>query len=481
MDTLFAPLRRKPIAPSRTLGVSGTAAYGGYLQSEESDARLTGRARYKTYSEALANTAIVGAGTRFFLNLVSKPTWKVEPADESSEAARLAEMVENAVFDMTTPWHRVVRRAAMYRFYGFSIQEWTRTRMDDGSFGFLDIEPRPQITIERWDLDETGTVWGVIQKSPQTQEEIYLPAGRLVYAVDDSLNDSPEGLGLFRHIVEPVRRLIRYEQLEGFGFETDLRGIPVGRGPFSELQQLVDGQHITAEQKAQYELGLREFVTKHVKTPDLAVLLDSKVYETTDEKRSPSAIRQWDVELLTAGSNGMGDVANAIERLNREIARVLGVEQMLLGATSVGSLALSKDKSTNFTLIVDSTLRDLIETFNAQIIDPLFKLNGWPMELRPTFKTDAVQMRDVGDITDALRSLSQAASAVGPQDEAFLEVFDLLGLTRPDITQERIDLSLGLGLEDDDDPEETDPEEQDEAGDDGGETPETENEEGSEE
>jgi hypothetical protein len=452
LDPFFAPFRRQRVPPSQTVGVSGTAVYGGFLQSNEKDARLQGRERYTTYSENLANTAIVGAGTRFFLNLVSKPTWKAEPADESAEAARLAEATEEALFDMSTPWHRVVRRAAMYRFYGFSIQEWTSTRLEDGSIGFLDCEPRPQMTIERWDLDESGTVHGVVQRSPQTQMELYLPRGKLVYACDDSLNDSPEGLGLFRHITESVRRLDRYLQLEGFGFETDLRGIPVGRGPFDELQRMVENNQITAAQKAQYEAGLREFVTNHVKTPDLAVLLDSKTYETTDDKKTPSSVRQWDVELLTAGSMGMEQVAAAIERLNREIARVLGVESLLLGSTGTGSLALSRDKSSNFALIVDSTLRELAETFEADLVDRLFELNGWNMDLRPTLKTDAVQMRDAGEITDALRSLGQAANAIGPQDEAFLEVFDLLGLTRPEITEDVIDAALGGGAVNDPNP-----------------------------
>ena len=119
----------------------------------------------------------------------------------------------------------------MYRFYGFSIQEWTARRRDDGFLTFADIAPRSQRTIERWDVDEAGQVLGALQRSPQTQEEIYLPREKLLYIVDDTLNDSPEGLGLFRHLVAPSRRLKRYEQLEGFGFETDLRGIPIGRSP----------------------------------------------------------------------------------------------------------------------------------------------------------------------------------------------------------------------------------------------------------
>ena len=94
-----------------------------------------------------------------------------------------------------------------------------------------------------------------------------------MYLVDDSLNDSPEGLGLFRHLVDPNKRLKRYEQLEGYGFETDLRGIPVGRAPFSALAQMVTSGEITDEDRAKIEEPMREFIRSHIKNPALGILL----------------------------------------------------------------------------------------------------------------------------------------------------------------------------------------------------------------
>jgi len=433
IDSFFSLLRPARTSPSKSIGVGGTAVYGGYIHQNEKDARLIGRERYKTFSEILVNTTILGAAVRLFLNTVSKPSWRAEPAEDnkSGRAVELAERVEEALLDMTTPWYRVVRRAAMFNFHGFSIQEWTSKRRDDGMIGFLDVEPRPQQTIEKWDLDESGTVAGVVQLSPQDFREIYLPRNRIVLATDDAISDSPEGLGIFRHIVNAARRLQRYEQLEGMSFEMDLRGIPIGRGPFKELQDRVDAGDLTPEKKLAYEEGLRRFVKDHVRTENMGVLLDSATYQTTDEVQAPSAIRQWDIELLTAQSNGHEAVAAAIERVNREIARVVGAEHLLLGATSTGSLALSKDKTTNFVLIIESVLRELVAVYESDLVDRLFEMNGWPMELRPSLKVDTLQSRDIEVVTGALRDLAQASAAVGPQDEAYMEIFDHLGLTRP--------------------------------------------------
>ena len=430
VDQVLSRFRSSRTSPTETIGSTGTRTFGGFIQTIEKNPKLEGREKYTFFSQTLANTVIVASGVRYFLNLVGKAKWRVEPADESAQAQEIASVIEEIMNDMQTPWRRVVRRAAMYRFYGFSIQEWTAKRRDDGSIGMLDIAPRPQITIERWDLQVDGTVFGVIQRSPQTQEEIYLPRSKLVYVVDDALNDSPEGLGLFRHIVEASQRLKRYEELEGFAFETDLRGVPVGRAPFQELQDAVDNREITEEQRKNMEQPLRTFIQKHIKNPQLGILIDSVTYSTIDESARPSNVPKWDVQLLSSQANGQAEVNEAIVRLNREIARVLGVENLLLG-DGQGSFALSRDKSNNFALIVDSTLTELEEVFEADFLDPIFQLNGWDPALKPSMKTEAIQYRDIEQVTSALNDMARAGATLRIDDEAVGEVFDLLGLTRP--------------------------------------------------
>ena len=452
----------------RTIGQLGTAIYGGYIVERDRNPRLTGELKYRTYSEILANTPIVAAGVRLFLNLIAKAQWNVEPAldirppthlvsvgendlptegntveqtvTSSPSAVAIANYIREFMHDMETPWPRVTRRAAMYRFYGYSIQEWTAKRRQDGLIGMMDIAPRGQLTIERWDVDITGRVQGVIQRSEQTQEELYLPRNKLIYGVDDSLNDSPEGLGLFRHIAENVQRLRLYEQLEGYSFESDLRGIPVGRAPISELEQAVEAGSISAEERDARLTGMSDFLRKRIKTPSLSMVVDSEPYRSLDADGSPSSTPKWAVDLLQSSSQGHETIAAAIERNNREIARVLGVEQLLLGAGDRGSNALSRDKSHTFGLIVDSTLTELISVFERDFIRPLMELNGWPMELAPKLKTEAIQYRDIEQLTGAIRDLATSGVVLDTNDQAVGELFDLMGLTRPERNMTQFDL-----------------------------------------
>jgi len=438
-------------SPTKRSGTIGTAVHGGYVQSVESNADMVGQKKFETFSEMLVNISIIGAGVRYFLNLISKPEWTVEPPEDSGDAGQeIADKVADAIFKMETPWYRVVRRAAMFRFYGFSWQEWTAKKNEDGSIGYLDIEPRAQKTIERWDLDEHGKVHGVLQRSPQTMKEHYIPRAKSVYMVDDSLQDSPEGLGLFRHMAETSRSLVRLEQLEGWGFELDCRGMPVGRGPFSDLQELVDAGELTEAKKAEIEQPLSDFIENHVQAPQRGLFLDSKTYATEDEKGTPSSIYKWGVELLKAGATNLGDLNNAIMRKVRDLARVMGVESLLLGESGAGSLAMAKDKSGNFYLIIDSTLKELTEQFEKDVVEPLMKLNGWPDELKPTLKVEKIQHKDVTELTQALVDMAQAGAILAPDDPVINAIRDLLGL--PILTEEMMqDLATDSSLDDEGD------------------------------
>lgn len=416
--------------PLRELGVPGTPIYGGYIQEPDSNAKLTGTQKYKYFSETLVNVAIVGAGVRYFLNLVSKATWAVTPAEQDSpEAQEYADFVKEVLDDMETPWRRIVRRAAMYRFYGFSLQEWTAKRRPDGRIGFKDISPRPQSTIEKWDTDKFGNILGVIQRSPQDGTEIWLPRKKLMYLVDDSLSDSPEGLGLVRHIYPYAERLKVYEKMEQDGFDTDLRGIPIGRAPLAALAQMVEDGKITSEQKTQWETYFTDFIQNHVRKPNTGLLLDSLTYQTADEAGRPSNVKMWDLELLTGKSTALGDLARAIQRTTRSIAILLGVEQLLLGETTGGSYALARDKTNVFFLIADSTLAELSDALKRDFIDTLWDLNGFPVEMKPTMVPESIRFRDVEQVTKALKDLAQSGAKLDLADPAVNEIRELLGLS----------------------------------------------------
>lgn len=412
-------------------GAPGFSMVGGYLTTKEVNPRLVGPQKYITASEILANVSIVAASIHYFLNLVASPTWQVEPADDSDAAKKAAEFVELTMNEMQSSWARTTKRMGMYRFYGFSVNEWTAKRREDGSIGYKSIDSRPQHSIERWDIDANGDVNGVWQRPEMVGTELYIPRKKSIYMVDDVLTDSPEGFGLLRHLAEPAYRYMEYLTIEGQGFERDFRGVPVGRAPLSAINDAVSTGHMKKEDGAALITGLQNFVTMHAKGKATGLLLDSRTYtgQTGEGGVTPSAQPHWGIELLTGDANGIEHVGAAINRLTWDMAMILGTT-VLLGGKDSGNRALSEDQSRNLYLNVNACVGDIANVAQTDYIDPLWKLNAFDPKIKPKLKPEDVSFRSVESVTAALRDMATAGAVLMPDDPVINDVRDLMGVSR---------------------------------------------------
>lgn len=430
-------VKPKSTSPTKEVGTAGYAIYSGVITSNERNPKLSYEKKWETWSDIIANTSIVSAGLRYWQNLLARPEWTVSPAydlgdDSSDEAKAYAEFVEECIANLYTGWSRQVKRASAYRYYGFYAGEWTAHRREDGRFGIKDIEPRPQHTIERWDVDERGSVLALVQRSPQTNEYIPIPRNRLVYIVDDALTDSPEGLGVLRQLTEPAERLKEYLRLEGMGFERDLRGIPVGYAPLGEILQAVKDGDLTQEEATQKIQFLKDFVSMENKSKNTSMVMPSDRYETIDDSgKKVTGERKYDLELLSVNASGLTELGNAIQRLNEEMARIMGVEGLLLGSGSSGSRSLGEDKSRNLYLQADATLQDLKEAFERDFIGAIWRLNGFPEDMRPSLEVESVQPKDIEQMGRFLTDVSKHV-ILDRDDAAIREAFQMAGFTPPE-------------------------------------------------
>lgn len=421
--------------PNQAQGTPGFQIAGGYIVTKERNSKLVGRERYRTFSDILQNTSIVAAGTRHFLNIIAQPEWNVEPAldlgdDSSDEAKAVAEFCERAIFnDCGTNWTRLVRRGGQYRYYGYAFEEYKLTRNMDGHLTVDDVYQRPQHTIERWDIAETGDVLGVWQRSPQTGAENYIPREKLIYLLDDTLTDSPEGMGLFRQIVEPAERLRELVRLEATGYSRDMRGLPIARAPLAEMQK----QGMTDEDIAAALAPLSSFASIEAKDKDTHLQLDSSPYRSeSDNGETISNVPLWDLQFASYSASGLNEIGAAIDRINTEIARVLGVESLMIGTGSSGSRAASEDKSANLYLHANAALDDIGEAYERDLFGALLRYNGIDKSLRPRLVHEDVQKKDFAGMASALRDMASAGVVLTNGDETVKEFFGMMGLTPPE-------------------------------------------------
>lgn len=432
---------KKKVSPTKEAGSSGFAVYGGYLQSKERNPKLTGQARYETWSGMLANISIIAACSRAWTDMLSRPEWSVQPAldidgeESSDEAKQAAEFIERNIDGLETGWARQVRRASTYALYGFYAGEWTMQRAEDGALVVRDIDNRPQHTIERWIPDERGNITGVWQRNPQDGVELWLPREKLVYVVDDALSDSPEGLGMLRQTTEAAQRLKEYLRLEGLGYSRDMRGLPLARIPYAAINKAVSDGEMTEEQAAAMVKGVEDFIQFKSKDPETSLALDSSTYKdaTAQGDVKNSGALQWDFEIIKGGSSGLDEIGAAIEREKQDIARTFGMEAMLLGgAGGSGNRSLGQDKSRNLYARADSALRDIQECFNRDFVGPICKYNSIPRELRPSLSVESVQPKDIELLGSTIRDLSTAGVVLDRDDEPVKEMFQMMGLSEPE-------------------------------------------------
>jgi hypothetical protein len=342
------------------------------------------------------------------------------PSPEDIEAQQKAEWMEDILFKgMVTSWSQLIRQLGMYKFHGFTIHEWIAKRRDDGTIGLHDVQNRAQTTIEKWDMDRSGVLQGVFQRIPLDGTEEYIPRWKMVYVVDSELADGdPQGVGLFRHSANKVGQLKRLEQLEGVGYETDLRGIPVVYAPIAEMDAAIaSGKDGWSEAKKEAALlPTTQFMEGHSRNKSLAIRLDSTPYRDVGPNGSPSQTPKWKVDLLTGGGTSHESVSKAIDRKNREIARTLFAEGFLLGGEGGSNRALGEEKNRFLAAFVNSLLTDVCDALNRDVVRPLCLLNGIPEEMWPTLRYEAVSVTDVAHVAEMLKKVKDAGAPLDPRD-----------------------------------------------------------------
>lgn len=120
----------------------------------------------------------------------------------------------------------------------------------------------------------------------------------------------------------------------------------------------------------------------------------------------------------------------------------MGTEHLLIGGDGKGSMALSTDKSHNFALIVESSLKEVGETTAKDIVDKLFEMNNWDPKFKPEVEPEPIRFRSPEQITSAILDLARSGAVITPEDPIVDALRDVLNLPRT--TQE----TLATGLDD---------------------------------
>jgi hypothetical protein len=416
------------------LGVTGLKHSGGYVD-EEWLRELQRQRGPKRYREMRDNDPVVG-GMMFAIEaLIRRVKWRVEPGDKSAAAIDHAEFVDSCRDDMSHTWEELIAEILSFFTYGWSYFEVvykrrvgpderdasSRSRFDDGRYGWRKIAIRSQDSLDRWDLDEAGGVKGMWQIAPPKFIPTFIPIERSLLFRTSLNKGSPEGRSLLRNAYDSWFRKRHIQNIEGIGIERDLTGIPIVWVPPRILNK--DGR--TPEDEATYA-AMKQLV-REIKRDEQEGVVFPLAYDEGGRKR-------FDISLLSTGGRRQFETTDIVERHDARIAMSLLADFILLGHQQVGSFALSSSKTSLFLTALGGILGIIRSVFNRHEIPRLLRMNGISVSdpPPPTLEHGNVELRDLEQLGKYLQTLTAAGVPLFPNKKLEAELLSVAELPQPE-------------------------------------------------
>jgi hypothetical protein len=419
-------------------GSTGVISYAGYIQRTD-PGELTGREKWIEYARAWQHPPVaIWAILRSALLSGMKWSLTENPAG-GKPAKRGVEIVQQGLLDaqLSRPWPQVVAKALLADANGFSIHATAMGRRKDGLVVFTDIAHRPPHTVERWhrevDGDET-TPFVRIEQLTASGKYFPVPLDECLYLVNDTLTDSPEGVGFLRLIVERLRRINKYERLEGSELFSSMGGTPIARAPLEEIatnarsQAGATTESISAAVTAATS-AIETAVAERIKSPEVQqyLKLDSATYRG-ENPDTISSTQKWAIETIKGELQGLPEIRKIISDLTLDVARMLGVEFAFIGGGDTsGTQALHESKTSVFAQSLQAGAARVAQSADQQLVRRLIRANGLDPDVAAPYLTPAsISSKDVEKVARALGLLNMAGLA--PNHPAKIAMFEALEL-----------------------------------------------------
>lgn len=420
--------RAKSIPDSRVHGSLGLREYGGYIV-EEYVRELRGPKGAEKYAEIVNSDPVAGGVLMAITNLVKNANWSVTEADESDAADEAKRFVEEVLFeDMSTSFESTIEEICSMFQYGFAPFEilWKirrgpdeadssfRSKFTDGRVGIRRLALRAQNTIQRWDFDqEDGGVKGLWQQ-PFSKGLVQIPIEKLLLFRTVESKGNPEGRSLLRSAYRSWYFKTKIEELEAIGIERDLAGMPVMLVPGTLMLRDAD-----PEQKAAYE-NYKRLVNGIKRDTNDGIVMPSD--------RDASGNLKFELKLLSTAGSRQFPTNDVIMRHGKAMAMSVLADFLFLGQQSVGSFALSSDKTALFATAIGAFMKSIAAVFNRILLPRLWRFNGLPPETMPKLVPGDIESPDLGELGSFLQSLATAGMPLFPNRDLENALMEMAGL-----------------------------------------------------
>lgn len=405
------------------IGVSGLRVYSGYIV-EEFLKELQGERGRRVFREMSENDAIVGATLSAIGLVLRAVTWHVQAPENTTIPDEDMEFVGSLFNDMSHTWEDFLSEVLTMLVFGWSYHEIVvknrvgphetdptrRSKYADGKIGIRKLAPRSQDTLNRWEMQEDGGVSGMWQM-PWTGNKgiVLIPIERALLFKTTSRKNNPEGVSLLRTAYRSWYRLKNLEDIEAIGVERELAGLPVVRIPAEYLSPTASPEHKAV-------LAAYTKVARDIKFNEQGgLVIPSDPWVGGDGVFS--SLKRVDIELLSAGGTRAIDIDKSIIRYQRNIARSVLADFIMLGTDGKGSYALSNSKTDLFYKAIEAILNQIAAPINLYLIPRIYDLNGKDRSLMPSYVPGAIAPEDLEKLGSYIQSIAAGGVELFPDTE----------------------------------------------------------------
>lgn len=356
---------------------------------------------------------------------ICRVKWSVTvPEGFEEELKAEKEFLEQALFqDMEQPFEEFIAQAISLRQYGFAPFEKvfryrkysSGSKFNDNKVGLRGLFLIDQHTVKGWDWDEeTGrrlthlcqyrtkpqsvdstAAWRFLEVDEDGKNYVRLPIKKVMNFRNKRKGNSPQGSSFLVGAWRAWRLKTSLEEFLAVGVVKDLQGLPI-----IEVPAEVMAADASDEKKQEYSFWQNVIRNVHQNAQAGLVLPSDR-----DEKGNPL----YNLRTVEAGGQKAYDVLSIIEFYRKSILTALFAQQLVLGQDGSGSFSLSENMAGVTGLSVETTLREIEQVLNHDLVPQLFALNGVNKRVLPKITYGDVLPVDL----DTLSKFIQRVSAVG--------------------------------------------------------------------
>jgi hypothetical protein len=357
---------------TKEIGYTGLSDWGGRI-TEDFLSEMRGAEGFKRFNEMRLNSAIIGGMLSAITLSIRGVKWSYT-SSLGQDDERLTLIADSAAA-LEHSMNDFISEVLSFLWAGFSLFEVVYQREKGGRLLWKKFAPRGQDTVTRWDMDDAGTLKGVSQSAYPRYSTVMIPIEKLLHFRAVVERNNPEGRSILRTAWIPYYFCKNIQQIEAIGIERDLAGLP-------EIDLPANAS--TDENDSSSDAYKAAKMVRNIRN---------------DEQAGIVLPPGWAFKLVSTGGSRQFDTDKVITRYESRMLMAALAQFMLLGQQNVGSLALSRDQTSFFTMSVNAVADIIVETMTQQAVKRLLELNGKDpagvkMEHSPAGDTDLTALTD---------------------------------------------------------------------------------------